>query len=363
MSITQRRHTAAIVRLAIAALIAAGVLVAAGPRGVPSALAAPADVGYRDFSYAGVQGADNTSAASVQNKLWFHDGNWFGVMFDSAGGSVAPAYRIYRFSMSTQSWTNTGVTVDTRVRAHPDVVAAGDKLYVASSRSTRSMHFFRYTYDAGSKKYLSDSGFPVTIANTSNGTGYVSLARGADGNLWMVYPVAGGAANQSSIHYAMSSNNGTTWTAGAALPQTTTIWDEDIAAIVAFGSGGGAGVGVLWSDQNSDAFYFSAHLDSEADPGTWVARETAYGGAHVADNHISVKTNPSNEVVAAVKTDLNVATDPSIVVIHRASGGGWDTHTVSTDAQDGTRPYLLIDAGANQAVVYLTAPAIVDPGE
>lgn len=349
------------VRLTIAALTAAGMLIVAGPRAVPTALAAAADVGYRDFSYAGVKGADNTSAASVQNKLWVHDGSWWGVLFDNA--SVDPAYRIYKFHMGTQTWINTGVTVDRRARAHPDVVAAGGKVYVASSRTNREMRFFRYSYDAAARRYESDAGFPVSIANTSDGTGYVSLARGANGDLWMVYPVEGDSKNQTTIHYATSSNNGSTWTAGAALPQTTTVWDEDIAAVVRFGSGAGAGVGVLWSDQNDDAFYFSAHLDSEASAGAWETRETAYAGEHIADNHISVKTTPTGEVVAAVKTDQIGVGDPSIVVIRRASNGSWDTHTVATDDQDGTRPYLLIDAGANQAAVYMTAPALVDPGE
>jgi PKD repeat protein len=351
------------VRLTIAVISIAGFLMTATPRGIPSALAAVADVGYRDFSYAGVTGADNVSAASVQNKLWFHDGSWFGVLFDKGGANVSSGYRIFRFNMSTQTWVNTGVDVDKRERAHPDVVAAGNKLYVASSRSTRAMHVFRYTYDPTAKQYVSDNGFPVSIENTGDGTGYVSLARGANGNLWMVYPVMGASANQATIHYSMSTDGGASWTAGAALPQTTTIWDEDVAAVVPFGSGPDAGVGVLWSDQNSDAFYFSAHLDAETDAGTWVARESAYAGEHVADNHISVKTSPSGEVIAAVKTDLSPATDPSIVVLHRSDDATWDTHTVTTDSQDGTRPYLLLDAGANEAAVYLTAPAIVDPGE
>lgn len=363
MSTAPRRRSARTLRLVTAAFATAGMLAAAAPRGVPTVLAAPADVGYRDFSYAGITGADNVSAASVQNKLWFHDGSWFGVLFDSGGGGTSSAYRIFRFNMTTQAWVNTGVAVDHRERAHPDVVASGSKLYVASSRSTQVMRFFRYTYDAAAKKYVSDNDFPVAIENTSNGTGYVSLARGADGDLWMVYPVAGASANESTIHYAMSTDNGASWTDGAALPESTTIWDEDIAAVVPFGSGPDAGVGVLWSDQNDDAFYFSAHLDSEADEGSWLAREAALAGAHVADNHISVKTAPSGEVLAAVKTDMNSGTDPSIVVLHRAGDASWDAHTVSTGSQDGTRPYLLLDAGTNQAAVYLTAPAIVDPGE
>jgi PKD repeat protein len=352
-----------VVRFAVAVASIAGLLVAATPRGVPTALGAQAEVGYRDFSYAGVTGADNVSAASVQNKLWFHDGRWFGVLFDHGSATTSAGYRIFRFDMSTQTWINTGVAVDKRERAHPDVVAAGNKLYVASSRSTRAMHLFRYTYDPAAGKYVSDNGFPVSIGNTANGTGYVSLARGWNGNLWMVYPVMGASSNQATIHYSMSSANGASWTTGAPLPETTTIWDEDVAAVVPFGSGADAGVGVLWSDQNSDAFYFSAHLDSEAGAGTWLARESALAGAHVADNHISVKTAPSGEVLAAVKTDMNAGADPSIVVLHRADDATWDTHTVSTGSQDGTRPYLLLDAGANQAAVYLTAPAIVDPGE
>ena len=363
MSRAQRRTTSLIVRLATAAITIAGMLVAAAPRAVPTVLAAQADVGYRDFSYGGVRTADDVTAGSVQNKLWFHDGSWFGVLFDPGGANVSSAYRIFRFNMTTQTWANTGVAVDSRERSHADAVAVGNKLYVASSRRTRAIHFFRYTYDSTAKKYSRDNAFPVTIGNTASGTGYVSLAAGADGNLWMVYRVSGGSANQASVHYSTSSDGGRSWTVGAALPQTTTTWDEDVAAIVPFGSGPGAGVGVLWSDQNSDAFYFSAHLDSQADDGTWTARETAFAGAQVADNHISVKTTPSGEVVAAVKTDMKGAVDPTIVVLHRAGDATWDNHTVSTHNQDGTRPYLVVDAGSGEAAVYMTAPALVGAGE
>ena len=363
MSRAQRRRTSLIVCLATAAITAAGMLLAATSRAVPTVLAAPADVGYRDFSYAGVKGADDVSAASSQSKLWFHDGSWFGVLFDPGSASVSSAHRIFRFNMTTQTWANTGVTVDSRERSHADVVSAGSKLYVASSRRSRVLHIFRYTYDSTAKKYEIDTGFPVPISNTSSGTGYVSLARGADGNLWTAYRVNGGTANQSTVHYSMSSDNGRSWTTGEPLPQTTTIWDEDTAAIVPFGSGSGAGVGVLWSDQNDDAFYFSAHLDSQADAGTWLARETAFAGTHAVDRHISVKSTPSGDVVAAVKTDMKGGTDPSIVVLRRAGDATWDTHTVVTHNEGGTRPHLVIDAGSNQAAVYITAPTLVGAGQ
>jgi hypothetical protein len=342
-------------RFLLATLLATTGFIPAAISSAQPVAAAPADVGYRDFAYSG---ASDATAGSVQSKLWYHDGHWFGVLFDQTGTTPPLKFRIKQLDMTTQEWADTGVGVDDRNGSRADVLSSGNTLYVASSHETLDLRFYRFTYDTGTDTYSLDAGFPKTIANTSGGTGYVSLARAADGDLWMAFPQKSGTPDQASIYYSTSTDSGVTWSTPAVLPaQSTTVKDQDIAAISPLGSGGSAGVGVLWSDQNAAAFYFSVHLDSD-NATTWGTRESAYSAPNAADNHISMKTDASGRVVAAVKTSMTGASSALIVVLRRSTVGVWESHAVSTKAQDGTRPVLLLDTAANQAAVYMTSPAI-----
>jgi hypothetical protein len=360
---TVRRFARHSSRLFLATILASSGFIPAATVGIQRAAATAADVGYRDFAYTG---ASDAAAASLQSKLWYHDGHWFGVLFDDVGSPAPVKFRIWQLNMTTQEWSDSGVAVDDRNGSRADVLASGDTLYVASSHPTLDVRFYRFTYNSVSNTYSLDSGFPKTIANTTTGTGYVSLTQAANGDLWMVFPQKSGTPDQASVYYSTSTDSGATWATPAVLPaQSSTIKDEDVAAITPLGSGVTAGVGVLWGDQNAGAFYFSAHLDS-APAGTWGARETAYGPPDVtnaADNHMSVKTDASGRVVAAVKTSMTGGTSPLIVVLRRSTLGVWENHTVSTKSQDATRPMLLLDTGANQAAVYTHAPAIAATGQ
>ena len=355
-----RRTTLHAGRLVLSTVLAVAAFLPAASGGVQPVGATAADVGYRDFAYSGVSDA---TAGSVQSKLWYHDGHWFGVLFDDSGSPAPLKFRIWRLNLTTQAWTDTGVAVDDRNSSRADVLASGDTLYVASSHDTLDVRFYRYTYDSVANTYSLDAGFPKTIADTTTGTGYVSIAQAADGDLWMVFPKKGGSADQSSIYYTTSTDGGATWAAPAVLPaQATTVKDQDIAAISTIGSGVTAGVGVLWSDQNAAAFYFSGHLDS-ANATTWGGLETAYSGTNAADNHLSLKTDGSGRVVAAVKTSMTGGASPLIVALRRSTVGVWENHTVSTKSQDGTRPLIVLDSGANQAAVYMQSPTIASTGQ
>ena len=114
-----------LVPLLIATVAAATFGVAAADR-QPVLAAEAVTAGYRDHQYGdpAAPGGDDVSAARNQSKLWFHDGHWFAVMFDTRTQANAK-FRIWRFDMATQSWTNTGVAVDDRNRSHADVLAVG----------------------------------------------------------------------------------------------------------------------------------------------------------------------------------------------------------------------------------------------
>ena len=383
---TPRRASARPIRR-VSYLLAIALLAALLPAG--SGLAAAATkvtAGYRDFSYGepGAPGGDDVTADRSQSKLWFHDGIWFGVLFDPVSTTNAK-FRIWKFSMATQNWTNTGVAVDDRNRSHADVLAVGNNVYVASARAAgpatatvRDLRIYKYAYNATSKTYALVAGFPKLIANTATGTSYSNIAVDGTGRLWVSYmqpstPGVTGLTAAAKVKITTSGDGGVTWSAPFDLPNMgNDATNDDVAAITRVTGG----VGVMWSNENDadDAYYFVAHVDGQP-VGTWRPRETALndtGSIYDADGHISLKTDASGNVLAAVKTSNNDdpapnAGDPLIAVLKRTGAAGvagtWTTHEVTDVATEGTRPVLVIDAEANQANVFLTHPDTIADGQ
>ncbi len=366
MSHTERRRRALPVTLATLVLALSAVIGAA-----PVAASEPVTAGYADHQYndPNAPGADDVTAARHQSKLWFNDGHWWGVLFDARSTPNA-VFRIWRFDTGTQDWVNSNVSVDDRNRSHADVLWSGTKLYVASSHATMGLRIYRYSYNTTTNAYTRDAGFPKTIANTATGTGYSTIGLDTAGELWVTFTQAG------RVRLTTSTDAAVTWSAPFDLPgMGNDIAASDDAAIVRLSAGGVEAMGVLWSNQNAtdDAFYFAAHLDTSAD-GDWRPRETAFGGPNSfsADDHMSVKTDPSGRLVAAVKTGRDEdpgpnGGDPLIAVLRRNGAanatGTWEIHTVTTVTVKGTRPILVIDPVADKANVFLTSPTLASDGD
>src|SRR5690606_16541811 len=97
--------------------------------------------------------------------------------------------------------------------------------------------------------------------------------------------------------------------------------------------------GVMWSNQNTDKFYFAIHNDNDVDT-TCQTEGVAAQGNGIADDHISLQADSSGRVFAAVKT----STDPLNRMLVRQPNGQWSTHVFGTDADSHTRPILVVDS-------------------
>ncbi|WP_448641282.1 hypothetical protein [Geodermatophilus sp. URMC 63] len=358
-------------RIVVAAVL--GALVLAGAVAVPSsAAAAPGDVGYEDQSFTGAP--NPPTADKPQSKLWFHDGSWWGVLFDS----VSRTWHIHRLDRSTQTWVDTGVRVDDRRETSSDVLWDGTKLYVATnwvavSNTTapqasvggRPARLYRYSWSPATRTYTLDAGFPTAINDNSSES--LTIAEDTTGTLWATWTqVRGSSATgwSSSVYVNSAADGGATWGTPAVLQATnanSAVSPDDISAVVAFG---GNRVGVLWGNQADDTVYWAVHVDGTA-PGQWQG-SVAVRGRGQADDHVNVRSLQSDQagrVYAAVKTSLeelptSAPTDPMIQLLQFKPGtGAWTVTTIGTLADCHTRPQVLLDDQQQMVHVVATAPS------
>src|SRR5215207_8299006 len=126
-------------------LIVVGILMILGTE--PAAVAEPADgAGYRDFDFGSA--ISTPTGEKPQSKLWFNDGIWWGSLWDP----ISQDHHIYRFDWANQSWSDTGILIDTRSATRADTLWDGTHLYVASapkntSSTDQTAYVRRYSYN------------------------------------------------------------------------------------------------------------------------------------------------------------------------------------------------------------------------
>jgi hypothetical protein len=326
--------------------------------------AAQADVGYRDHQFT-ASSVDKPSGQKPQSKLWFHDGFWWGSLFDQA----SQEYHVYRLDHPNQAsgWTDTGTALDDRNSSEGDVLSVGSKLYVASSSDlTAGLRFYRYSYDAAQQKYTLDTGYPVPIGNNAGPVEAIVMDRDSTGRLWATYTAPIDATR--TVYVSHTQNSDSDWTVPYKLPvpgadnllAPTTPQSDDISAVVAFGTS----IGVMWSNQADQKMYFAEHPDCGSDA-DWT-RSTAYDqGPKSADDHINLKSleaDPAGRVFAAVKTSFgdDPSTSPQVNLLVRDPSGGWTPHPFGTVADDHTRPIVLTDQHTRTLYMLATSPTVAN---
>jgi len=319
--------------------------------------AAAQTIGRHDFSFGDTISAPTGS--KPESKLWFNDGVWWGVLFNSS----LQGYDIYRLNRATQTWSDTGTPVDDRAQSTADALwdQASGKLYIVSNLHVNSAvptntssdwgRLYRYTYNSATQNYIQDPGYPTTITNGREET--LTVAKDSKGVLWVTYVESG----KVMVNHSLTSQN--VWGTPFPLPGSataTSVTSDDIASIIAFG---GNRVGVFWSNQKTARDYFAIHLDGNAGT-TWLPEETAWGGGVncaglCADDHINLKTDSSGKIYVAAKTSFSVDTDPLIVLLLRSSTGTWSSSTESLHANGNTRGIVTLDEPHDRLYLFVTS--------
>jgi hypothetical protein len=323
-------------------------------------VAAATDVGIKDFSYLGATadtGAMAPSGQKPQSKLWNNDGIWWGVLFNR----ITIRFEIYRLDWATQTWASTGVVVDSRSKSSADALWDGTKLYIVSAvppeyaGANNSISLMRYSYNAITKSYSLDSGFPVTIAVSAIET--VVMDKDSTGRLWITYTDDNGLGGRRVL-VTHSTTNDYTWLTPFEMPTVgaNNLNIDDISTLVAYSDK----IGVMWSNQTDSTVYFAIHNNIDPDS-TWTLNP-AMQGPKYADDHMNIKSlqaDPSGQVFAVVKTSLSdnnppVPTDPLILLLKLDTQGAWTRRTFGTVADNHTRPIVLIDQQNREIYVFAT---------
>ncbi len=330
-----------------------------------SSTSAQGDVGYKDFGYGT---AVAPTADKPQSKLWYHDGTWWGILYNSI--PAVHQYQIYRFSWANQSWTSMNVTVEGRLRVTYDVLSDGNNLYIASaadilgSETDTNIYIRSFIYDPALKTYsLINSN---TRQITSNALEEVVIDKDTTGRLWLTYTDIGPNLNKN-VFITHTSGDTPNWVTPYVLPVTPGAADnlnnDDISTLVAYTEPGAPPkpkIGVMWSNQTNNAVYFASHIDGNNDQ-NWTM-VPALSGPNYADDHLNIKSlqaDSAGQVFAVVKTSLNSVSvpdpgQPLIILLTLDNSGSWSRRTVSQVKDNHTRPILLIDEQNRQIYVFYT---------
>ena len=311
---------------------------------------AASDIGYRDFSY-NANSVVAPTGEKPQSKLWFNDGTWWASMFNRS----TEEFHIYRYDGAAHTWSDTGTLIDERNSSKADTLWDGSHLYVATagptSASSHSGRILRYSYDAATKKYSLDPGFPVSVTN--GGMEAIVLDKDTTGRLWVTYT----QNNQVYVNHSQADDQ--TWGTPFVLPvKGATVSADDISGVVAFDSQ----IGVMWSNQVDDAMYFATHADGDPD-NVWQESRTAIQGPKTADDHISIRSlqadDASGRVFAAVKTSLGDLQNPDlnaplIMLLVRDQAGNWTNYRFGRVIDHHTRPIVMIDQEHRDLYMFAT---------
>jgi len=309
-----------------------------------------ADIGHVGHNY-GNTVVNAPTGEKPESKLWWNDDIWWGSMWDPS----ANEYRIYRLNSATETWENTGTSIDDRSTTKADALWDGDKLYVVShvfdegggnAGPNEAARLYRYSYNTSTQEYTLDSSFPVEINSSTSET--LVIDKDSSGKLWITWTLSG------EVWINASTTDDLHWNTPIQLPvQIGTAKSDDISSLQHFDDNK---IGLMWSDQNARKMYFAIHLDG-ASFNNWQPAEVALddaGNAAVADDHINLKMGKDGQgnLYAVTKTSLSDSNDPLIYLLKRDRFGTWTSAVFGYDSDHHTRPILLVDESNNLLYVF-----------
>jgi hypothetical protein len=258
-----------------------------------------------------------------QSKLWENDGRWWGCFADSLGTSI--------WELNGNKWERHAV-ISPETNARADVISDDQIVTILIFDSDQST-LLRYAYSGNPPQYHR-VGHPIYVT-LDPGVETATIARDGDGLLW----VASESENQVNVRWLGLS--GDTFSNPIALVDG--ISKDDICVISSLGDGG---VGVLWSNQNTQRYGFRRHVPA-SEPHSWFPDEVPAGqsaidhGDGMSDDHLNLAVGSDGTLYATVKTSYDTEGMPLVACLIRRPQGKWDPLYHVDD--EGSRGIMVLD--------------------
>jgi hypothetical protein len=256
---------------------------------------------------------EKTTGEKPQSKIFHHDGSHWTVL-DGADGLAI-------YEQVEDSW-HRRTTLGGSGKA--DIKLNGSRLMVLVFGLHPVLH--ELDYDAGGRSWQSLAGFPCAVPKIHASESLV-LDQDSTGRLWFTAE----GDERIQVHYSEPADH-RQWST-APLGIGSGVDKDDISSVVSFG---GDRIGVFWSDQNSDAFWFRWRQD-DSPPTQWSATEVVYPGPGHADDHVNLAVDSKGRVFAVTKDAFD------LLHLHRRdAGGGWTT-VEDVGGGPGNRGIVMVD--------------------
>lgn len=267
----------------------------------------------------------NPTADKPQSKLWFARGRWWACLPARDGNQI--------WKRSTAGWVR-GDGLDpalSGILGHGDVYAERDQVQIVLVTSqTLIVATLRYDYRQDS--YVRCGRPMMWLVPADQKVETATITRDRTGRLWVAY-----CAGNSVWVRASRDVCGARWTEPIQLGGG--MHDDDICTITRLP----CGVGVIWSNQNTDSVLFRFHGDG-CSPYLWNWEETAAQGGKTADDHLNTAVAEDGTLYVATKTSLDTLGKPIFSLRIRSPRGCWRSHdyaTLSADARP-SRPIVVL---------------------
>ncbi len=262
-------------------------------------------------------------AKSNQNKVFYHDGKWWAIAYNSSAG------RWYLWQFNNGNWSKATKLSKTKTYKYDAVVnSSAGKLYVLGSHTSKS-EFCRFSYSTESATWAKDAGFAVNPSFTnSDGYNPMSLVQAANGDLW-IFRVEG-----NKLQAKHSTNGGAIWSAVIDVKTGLTTASGTTDGVV-FAANGNSYVGVAYgeSDAAGSRYGFLIHRDGDPE-NVWTDESTAlaFFGSERADNKIAATTDQNNNVYFFTQNANASGSAPNNTLYKRSHAGGWTKFVVNDNA-------------------------------
>ncbi len=297
-----------------------------------------------------------------QSKLWFARGHWWAWLPVQGGSSV--------WKRRAEGWQRE-TALDAWLQQAPgyaDVWAQGDEVW-ATLVGPRSLSFAHLSFDPEAQRYVAREHpvvWPVAApagpepswlarrqsrfrsAVRTRAIESATLAREASGRWWIAW-------DEGDAIWARASRDpeGAEWSAPFAVSAAVgAIGRDDLGAI--FPAAGG--IGIIWTDQKRDAFFFRLHRDGQPreawEPVESLARGEGGGsGAHTANDHVHATTAPDGTAYVVTKTSRYQPGEPLLALHVRSSDGAWSTlpYAPFSRARTPSRPIVVLGSAPARA--------------